>query len=83
MSNLKYAWTKEQQPNEEIRYNHMLLSSPLGVFSSEWKGWKKYDDVCVYLDQEYLDSFDCIEEAIAYVDSFLRNKLKQLSEFLL
>lgn len=82
MSNLKYMWSKEQQPNEEIRYNHMLLLSPLGVFSSEWKGWKKYDAVCVYLDQEYLDVFNTTEEAKLYVDGVLRNKLKQLSEFL-
>lgn len=80
MSN--YMWSKEQQPNEEIRYNHMLLVSPLGVFSLEWKGWKQYDSVCVYLDQEYLDSFYCIEEATEYVDGVLLNKLKQLSEFL-
>lgn len=82
MSNLKYKWSKEQHPNEEIRYNHMLLVSPLGMFSLEWKGWKKYDAVCVYLDQEYLDVFNTTEEAKAYVKWFLYNKLKQLSDFL-
>ena len=75
----KYKWTEEQQPKDRISYNHMLLTTPLGVFSL---GWKEFDSVCVYLDQEYEDSFNTIEEAKVYVDWFLRNKLKALAEFL-
>ena len=43
----KYEWTEEQQPNDRIRYDHMLLTTPLGVFSLERKGWKEYGGVCV------------------------------------
>ena len=78
----KYEWTEERQSNDRIRYNHMLLTTPLGVFSLEWKGWKEFDSVCVYLDQEYEDNFNTIEEAKVYVDWFLHNKLKALTEFL-
>ena len=72
----KYEWTEERQPNDTIRYNYMTLTTPLGVFSLECKGWKESDSVCVYLDQEYEDSFNTIEEAKVYVDWFLHNKLK-------
>lgn len=78
----KYEWTEERQPNSRISYDHMLLPTPLGVFSLEWDGWKEYGDVCVYLDQEFENSFNTIEEAKEYVDWFLRNKLKNLTEFL-
>lgn len=82
MNKYKYEWTEERQPNEKIRYNHMLLTTPLGVFSLEWKGWKKYGSVCVFLDREYEDSFNTVEDAKVYVDRFLHRKLTQITEFL-
>ncbi|WP_258129198.1 hypothetical protein [Achromobacter anxifer] len=49
-------WSGVAEPNEQIRYTHVLADSPLGRFSIEWKSWKARDSFCVYLDGDYLDT---------------------------
>lgn len=58
-------WTEERQPDEDIRYNHVIADSVLGRFSVEWKGWKDYDSRVLYLAGEYIDSFHSVDEAKA------------------
>lgn len=58
-------WTEERQPDEDIRYNHVIADSVLGRFSVEWKGWKDYDSRDLYLAGEYIDSFHSVDEAKA------------------
>ena len=36
-------WTEPQQPNSDIRYNHITAQTPFGRFVITWKGWKEYD----------------------------------------
>lgn len=58
-------WSEQYDPNEDIRYNHVIADSVLGRFSIEWKGWKEYDSRCLYLAGEYIDSFHSVDEAKA------------------
>jgi hypothetical protein len=46
-------WTKESGPNEEISYNHIKLSTPLGEFVIDWKGWKEYPSYSIELEDTY------------------------------
>lgn len=72
------SWSEEYEPNEIIRYNHILADSPIGEFSLEWKGWKENDDVAIYLDGYYLNSENTLEEAKEAVDNYLYSKTVQL-----
>lgn len=58
-------WSEERQPDEDIRYNHVIADSVLGRFSVEWKGWKEYDSRDLYLAGEHIDSFHSVDEAKA------------------
>lgn len=56
-------WSNEKEANEDIHYNHIILNTPIGVFTIEWKGWKEIDGKAVYLDGYYLADFYTVEEA--------------------
>lgn len=56
-------WSDEKEANVNIRYNHIILVTPIGDFTVEWKGWKECDSKTVYLDGYYLADFYTIEEA--------------------
>lgn len=58
-------WSEVTEPNEQIRYTHLLAESPLGRFSIEWKSWKPHDSYCVYLDGDYLDTSMDLDDAKA------------------
>lgn len=74
-------WSEEHEANESIRYNHILADSPLGQFSIEWKGWKDHDAYCVYLDGDYLDSDNDLDEAKLIAEKRLADKSHELFEF--
>lgn len=58
-------WSEVTEPNEQIRYTHVLAASPLGRFSIEWKSWKPHDSCCAYLDGDYLDTSMGLDDAKA------------------
>ncbi|MGB3432430.1 hypothetical protein [Achromobacter sp.] len=58
-------WSEVAEPNEQIRYTHVLAESPLGRFSIEWKSWKPHDSYCVHLDGDYLDTAMNLDDAKA------------------
>ncbi len=75
------VWSSEHEANESIRYNHVLADSPLGQFSIEWKGWKDHDAYGVYLDGDYLDSDNDLDEAKLIAEKRLADKSHELFEF--
>ena len=75
------VWSSEHEANESIRYNHVLADSPFGQFSIEWKGWKDHDSYCVYLDGDYLDSDNNLDEAKLIAEKYLMDKAYSLYEF--
>ncbi|MBO1013458.1 hypothetical protein IPU70_07860 [Achromobacter sp. SD115] len=58
-------WSEAAEPNEQVRYTHVLAESPLGRFSIEWKSWKPHDSYCVHLDGDYLDTAMNLDDAKA------------------
>lgn len=79
---MSLLWSKEQQPNTEIRYNHVISVTPLSNFTIEWKGWKEYDSKCVYLDGWYLESFPTLEEAKEFAYIYLKDLHSKIGELL-
>src|SRR5699024_4320011 len=74
-------WSEEHEANESIRYNHILADSPIGQFSIEWKGWKEHDAMCVYLDGDYIDSVNTLEDAKLIAEKCISDKANQIIEF--
>ena len=60
---MSLSWSNEQQPNTEIRYNHVISVTPIGNFTIEWQEWKENDRMCVYLNDQYLYTFETLVEA--------------------
>lgn len=58
-------WSEVAEPNEQVRYTHVLAESPLGQFSIEWKSWKPHDSYCVHLNGDYLDTAMNLDDAKA------------------
>lgn len=74
-------WSEERQPDEGVRYNHVLAESPMGRFSIEWKGWKAYDTYCVYLDGDYLDTKVTLDDAKGFATEHIRAKAAALTGY--
>ena len=66
------TWSEPQEPNERIRYTHVVAETALGTFTIQWKGWKENDSPCVYLNGEYLSTEPTIEAAKAWVTKHLQ-----------
>ena len=79
---MSLSWSREQQPNTEIRYNHVISVTPTGNFTIEWKGWKEYDSKAVYLDGWYLESFSTLEEAKEFAYDHLKDLHGKIGELL-
>ena len=75
-------WTKESGPNEEISYNHIKLSTPLGEFVIDWKGWKEYPSYSIELDGTYLECEDSLEDAKEFVETYLQDVTNKLNAFM-
>lgn len=74
-------WSEERQPNEDIRYNHVVADSPIGRFSIEWKGWKKYDSRDLCLDREPIGPIaSTLDEAKAFAAQHLQTLVERLVE---
>jgi hypothetical protein len=57
-------WSDVRQPDEEIRYHHIIAESPIGQWTIQWKGWKDYDDRTVFLGGDFvLNGGDILEAA--------------------
>ena len=66
------TWSEPQEPNERIRYTHVVAETALGTFTIQWKGWKKYDSPDIYLNDEHLNVAANIEAAKAWVTKHLQ-----------
>jgi hypothetical protein len=75
-------WSEEQEPNNEIRYNHISAETPLGIASIEWKGWKNFPDFSVFINGEYIDSCGTLAGGKIRVQCYLLEKAKQIQNML-
>jgi hypothetical protein len=50
-------WSEEFPSCEEVRYNHVIGSTPLGRFLITWKGWKEDGDKGFSIDEAPWDNF--------------------------
>jgi len=40
-------WSEPAEPDQTIRYNHVIAVTPFGCFLITWKGWEEYDSPAV------------------------------------
>ena len=66
-------WSIGFPPNEKIHYDHVIADSALGIYSIEWKSWKKYDAYVLNLNGDFISTFNDIEEAKDYAYMHIRN----------
>lgn len=71
-------WSEERQPNDDIRYTHVVADSGLGRFSIEWKGWKDHDTRDLYLDGEYVSSSFDLDTAKKGAEKYLLDVLSSV-----
>ena len=78
-------WTEPKPPTEGVsREDHILCETPLGEIIIEWKGWKENPSYGVMLNHtEYLGVEYSLEEAKLVAYNYLKNKSKELLDFLL
>lgn len=79
---MSLLWSREQQPNTDIRYNHVISVTPIGNLTIEWKGWEEYGSKCVYLDGWYLESFPTLGEAEEFAYNHLKDLHSKIGELL-
>lgn len=69
-------WSDVRQPDEEIRYHHIIAESPIGQWTIQWKGWKDYDDRTVFLDGDFvLNGGDLLEAAKAAAQADFKRRI--------
>jgi hypothetical protein len=52
------VWSDPVEPTEECRYNHFSAQCGLGEYRAEWKGWKRFDGCCLYLNGVYVGTYN-------------------------
>lgn len=72
------TWSELNKPSPESSYDNVTAQSPLGKFSIEWKSWRQYDRPCLYLNGDYIDSYDTLEDAKAAAEDYLNQKAAEL-----
>lgn len=75
-------WTKESKPSEHIRYNHICCTTPLGVLSIEWKGWKERPNYDIMLDTgDWIGSEYTLDKAKEAAEQYMDDLIDKLIEF--
>lgn len=78
----RLEWSEAAPPCEDCRYDHVVATSPLGVFRIEWKSWKgEGDGHNLILNEEYLSSEYSLADAQEAAAAFLANKAVELAPF--
>ena len=75
-------WSEEYKPNEEVRYNHIKLSTPIGEVLIDWKGWKEYPCYDVCCDDKYIGTTYDLEEAKQIAETYIKNITNELVKFI-
>lgn len=76
-------WTEPTSPNKYIPYDHVLLKTPLGEISIEWKSWKERPSYDIMLDRgEWISAEYSLEDAKKSAINYLSNILQQLKDLL-
>lgn len=76
-------FTEKQEPNEKIRYNHVIADTPIGIITIEWKGWKDNPDYTVFLNQEYIGDEYTLKDAKRLAFNYISKICDELEKFLL
>jgi hypothetical protein len=76
-------WTEPKPPTEGIsHYNHTILTTPLGDFIIEWKGWKDNPSYDIMLVDDWIGCEYSLEEAKEKVISYIMSIADNLALFL-
>jgi hypothetical protein len=75
-------WTSESKPNDECRYDHTTVITPIGKITIEWKSWKEKPQFDVYLNGEWIGTGNSLEVAKTIALVHLANIADELKEFL-
>lgn len=86
----KLAWSDVLQPNDRIMYTHVVLETPLGFFTIEWKSYKDpLRDFTIFLQESlflehetYIGTGETLEHAKEIVENYLVGKRDGLNKFL-
>ena len=75
-------WTKVQEPNDKVPYNHTELVTPIGTYLIDWKGWKTSPSYDISLKGEWLDSQYDLDTAKNTAENHLLELCNQLNGFI-
>lgn len=76
-------WSAEKPPNGNVSYDHVSASTPLGLFTIEWKSWKDMPSYGLMLDNEYIVTESSLIDAKEAAKSYLFNKLDSLHTYMI
>lgn len=52
------GWSEIAEPNENCSYTHIISdTTPIGYFRIEWEGWKEKPSYCLWVCNEYHDTY--------------------------
>lgn len=57
------TFSEERPASEQVRYNHVVATTPLGEYTIIWKGWKDYDPPWIDGPLEFGESADDVPHA--------------------
>ena len=66
-------WTEPQPPNDSIRYNHIILKSPIGKFIIDWKGWKVNPVYDIWLNDDLIGSQYSLDDSKEFIFNYIKN----------
>lgn len=76
-------WTELSGPIENVSYyDHVMLSTPIGNFTIEWKSWKESPTYDILIGTEYVGSEFDLESAKNRVLAYLKRKTNELNNLI-
>lgn len=77
-------WTEPKSPKLDVsNYNHCFCDTPLGKMIIEWESWKFNTGYTIQIvDGDWLRCEDTLEDAKIFSENYLKEKSKQLIEYL-
>lgn len=71
------VWCEVQEPNDRVRYHHVIANTPFGDFVITWRDWKDYDPPSI--DQtpwgDWYECFTTLDEAKEVAEQEYRTRI--------
>ena len=75
-------WSKISKPNPNIRYDHIILETPIGKLTIEWKSWKEKPSYDIMLDELWIGVEYSLDDAKTNAISYISKIYYDLKVFL-